>query len=336
MAISLLLAHLSTAMSSGSSGNMESYLAAHPVSTQTAVPLVLSNNTLPTSLVASVMSICPTNCSISGLNPNNWTVYHQSSRLAKCNQTMLLNFALFNSLDDPNNSVTIRSCTTGFDIDIDDAGNATDSTLCLPSGNLAQVQEPLQLAFNETGTPGSLDDFEAASQQLAGFLARQEPTCNDTIAFTYSNSVAFGIFAGSGVQGILASVLQQFIAQVMSSGISKSALVQLCAANNRSSKYSFGIIANAQNDIGFVQDAVAMWASGECITTYDSAESWQNVTLTVPSLLSLSNNTISNSTISNSTLEARNANNLWKRDDCSTIQVASGDSCKFSQKMYHC
>jgi chitinase len=241
---------------------------------------------------------------------------------------MLLDFALYNSLDNPLTSQTIRSCTASFATGAGNASNATNDTLCLPNGNLTQVQESLQLAFNETSTPGSVDDFEAASQQLAGFLAQQEPMCNDTIAFTYSNSVAVGIFAGSGVQGIPASVLQQFTAQVMSSGISESALVQLCAANNRSSKYSFGIIANAQNDIGFVQDAVATWASGKCITTYDSAEAWQNITLSIPGLLSQSN-----STYSNSTLASRSASRLGKRDDCSTIQVVSGDTCKYSEDL---
>jgi len=130
-------------------------------------------------------------------------------------------------------------------------------------------------------------------------------------------------------------VFQQFIAQVKSSGLSESALVQLCAANNRSSKYSFGIIANAENNISFVQDAVATWASGECITTYDSAEAWQNITLTIPSLLDQANSTFSNRTSSNSTLANRSANGLRRRDSCTTIQVVSGDTCKYSQNNCH-
>jgi len=334
VAIFLSLAYQSTAIANGSD-NMNSYLAAHPVSTQTAMPSVISNNTLPPSVVGLVSSPCPANCDESGLNnPSNWTVYHQSSRLSKCNQTMLLNFAVFNSLDDPKTHQTIRSCTASLASPAGNTGGGTngDEGSCLPNGSSTVIDVPAQLAINGTSNTGSVDDLEAASQQLAAFLAQREPTCNDTLAFTYSNSVAVGLFAGSGVQSMTVSLLEQLTAQVVSTGFSESILVQLCAANNRSSKYSFGIVVNSRNDINFVQDAVATWASGECITTYDRAETWQNIALAIPTLLDQTNNTLGNGTSSNSTLRTRSAKGLQKRDDCTTIQVVSGDTCKYDNR----
>ena len=207
------------------------------------------------------------------------------------------------------------------------------------NGNITQVQvqQSLQLAFNESDTSGSVDDFMAASQQLSGFLAQQEPTCNDTIAFVSSNSVAIGLFGGSGIQsqGIPQSVLEQFTAQVESNGISESVLVQYCAGN-RSSRYSLGIIANAKNDVGFVQNAVATWASGGCVTSYSSAESWQNITISMPSLLSSMNGTSINGTyLTSSNTTYQSPNTLSRRSDCTAIQVVSGDSCKSYCKSFY-
>ena len=338
VATSLLLAHPSTAVASVPD-SLSSYLAAHPISTQTATPLGLTNAALqsnlsseviPPSIVNSVTSRCPASCDDSSLNPNNWTVYHDVNRLSWCNQTMLLNFAIYNSLDDPNTHLTIRSCAASFDANASAVSNATSDTLCLSKGSQTQVQKSLQIAFNESDTSGSVDDFVAASQQMASFLAQQEPNCNDTIAFTYSGSAAIGIFAGSHIQsqGISTSVLQQFITQVESNGISESVLVQLCAGSNQtqSSRYSLGIIANANADVGFVQNAVATWASGGCVTTYDNANKWQNITLSV------SSPTQANSTSSNGTYAATQvARALSPRSTCSTVQVVSGDTCKYSQ-----
>jgi chitinase len=322
-----------TAINDGSD-KLNAYLAAHPVSTKTAVPTAISNNTLSPELVSLVLSQCPASCDQSGPNPGNWTLYPSLSRLSMCNETMLLDFTLFNSLrTDP----TVRACTATFTSGAGNAGNGTNDGSCLPSGQLTQAQESLQLAFNTTSTQASVQDFEAASQQLAAALAQRDSNCTDVTSFTYANSVAVGLFAGSGVRGVPASVLQQFITKIQSTGFSKSAVVQLCAKDGRSSKYSFGIAASADKDISFVQDAVATWASGNCINSYDSAESWQNITLSLPSLLS--NGTVGNSTLNNSTLHLRSLtsqslNNLHRRTLCTTIQVVSGDSCKYSENSH--
>jgi chitinase len=329
--ISFLLVAGSAATAS-SSGGLAAYFAAHPVSTQTAIPSVFANHTLPPSAVRSVLNPCPADCTESGSNPSNWTVYHHVDRLAKCNRTMSLDLAVYNPLDNPNSQQTIRSCTANFGNGVNSTVDNTDHSSCLPNGNLTRVQDFLQLAFNETNASGSIADLEAATRQLATFLSQQEPTCNDTISFTYSNSVAVGIFAGSGLQsqGVPALILEQFAAHIQSIGFSESALVQLCAKNNRSSKYSFGIVANAQKDLAFVQNVVATWASGECITSYDGAESWQNVTISIPASLSNGNTTFSNATYQNSA-------KLRKRSDCTTTQIVSGDTCKLTQnRLYVC
>lgn len=330
---SLLLLSPATALHvDGGSDNLSAYLAAHPVATKAAaaVPASISANAnaLAPELVNAVLSQCPSGCVEAGLSPRNWTLYPRLGRLAMCNQTMLLDFSLFTSL---RKAETVRACTANSTelLDAAIARNTTNDASCLSSGNVTQVQETLQLAFNQTRTPATVADFDAAVQQLTAALSqRNSSECTDTTAFAYSNSVALGLFAGSGVSHVPAAVLQQFLAKIKTSGFSGSAVVQLCAKDGRSSKYSFGIVASGEHDVYLVQDAVAAWASGECITTFDDAEDWLDITLSVPSLVGTSTaDSVTTTTAGNSTVRAT----LDKRALCSTIQVVLGDGCEYPQ-----
>jgi chitinase len=361
VAITLLLSHQATAIEGGSD-NLNSYLAAHPVPTKAAGPPLVSNDTIPPKLADLALSRCPIGCDESGSNSGNWTLYPRLGRLSICNETMLLDFPLYSSLREDE---TIRACTAGNNtsstegassasnstssrLRARDAGNSTSSTAgvgsagnstsngsCLPNGSLTQVQESLQLAFNETSIPATTEDFEAAATKLAAALSQRDSNCTDITSFSYANTVALGIFVGPGVQYIAASVLQEFITKINDTGFSNSVIAQLCAKDGRSSKYSFGIAVSGDRDVPLVQDAVATWASGECVTSYDNAEPWQAITLSVPSLLS--NGTSGNSTAGSSNgtagafpLKSRNSNMFHRRAPCSTIQVVSGDSCEYS------
>ena len=326
-----MLSHQATAIEGGSD-KLSSYLAVHPVPMKSVVPTAISGDTIAPKLVKLALSHCPAGCDESGSNPGNWTLYPRLGRLSMCNETMLLDFTLFSSL---RYDETVRACTASSRVVESSAGNTTNDGSCLPNGSLTQIQESLQLAFNETSIPAILEDFEVASKQLAAALSQRDPNCTDITSFSFSNSVALGLFAGSGVQGIPASVLQQFITEIKSTGFSNSVVAQLCVKDGRSSKYSFGIAASGDRDIPFVQDAVATWASGECITSYDNAEPWQAITMSVPSLLS--NDTAGNSTAgfrANTAgtfpLTPRNSNIFHRQAPCSTIQVVSGDSCEYS------
>ncbi|KAK4197626.1 family 18 putative glycoside hydrolase [Triangularia verruculosa] len=333
---SLLLSQATALQVNGGSDRLSSYLAAHPIATKSAAAAPrasISANTLDPKLVNLALSHCPAGCDESGSSPGNWTLYPRLGRLSMCNQTMLLDFSLFTSL---RKDETIRACTASSLVTLgaNTIGKITNDPSCLPSGGLTQVQESVQLAFNETDTPATLEDFDAAAHQLAAALSqRDDSNCNDTTSFAYSNSVALGLFAGSGVRGIPATVLQQLITKIKSTGFSSSAVVQLCAKDGRSSKYSFGIVTSGDRDVSLVQDAVATWASGKCITSFDSAQDWLDITLSVPRRVSSStvgNGTagVGNSTARTTPLTHRNASMLTRRAECRTIQVSSGDTCE--------
>jgi chitinase len=225
---------------------------------------------------------------------------------------------IFNSL---RKAGTVRACTansTGLGVvgiasdsrNLTLPGNTTTSApgSCVPKGSLIQVKQSLQLAFKESNIAATLTDLEDAAEQLTGVMAGRSSNCDEITAFTYSNLVTLGIFAGSRVKEIAKSVLPQFIAQIKSTWFSENIVVPLCAKDGGNSKYGFGIAVSGNRDVPFVHEAVATWASGQCITSYNRAELWHDVTLLAPSLLA--NSTSSNSTNSTGvhTLSSRRSN----------------------------
>ncbi|KAH8806180.1 hypothetical protein F5884DRAFT_627227, partial [Xylogone sp. PMI_703] len=59
----------------------------------------------------SQLQHCPDNCLALGTNPGNWTIIHDAQKLSYCNQTVLFDLSLHNTLDDPKTHTTIRACT---------------------------------------------------------------------------------------------------------------------------------------------------------------------------------------------------------------------------------
>lgn len=345
MALLLLLAFPLAATVSGSR-DLREYPRADSISVEASIPTPSGSvTTAPLSDFNAAREYCPATCDAVGLDSLQWDAYHDVGRLTTCNRTMLLDFALYNPLDDPDTHVTIRCCSAGVSAPAVAGTNASEASRTrinkrddsdLTRGNLTEVKVPFQIAFNESDVSASVNDFVDASQQISDYLSHQKSNDEQVISFAYSRSAAVGMFAGSGVQsqGVAESVLSDFISSIQSSGYSESALVQLCSNHNRSSRYSMGIITNAKADVGFVQEAVATWASGDCVTKYDKEETWKTFTLSMPTLLNSTHLPLTNGTLTNGTSilgsEAAThvARALAPRATCSTEQVKSGDTCK--------
>jgi len=273
----------------------------------------------------SVLKLCPARCSDAGNSPSNWTVYHDIDRLARCNETMLLDFAIYNPLEDPNTHTSIRCCSA----DANTNANGTPSRLrrdvpCIPAKNEVQVEASLQMAWLDSPNQGNAVEVVAAAQQMLSYLAQKDASCNSTELFASSGQAAIGLYSGSQLrdQGVAASVLQHFIDQVHSEGISDTLLVQLCGSDDRGADFALGIVANANASLAFVQSAVKTWSNGKCETRYDRAATWKNTTFWTPNPSKPNNNT-NNST----SVAAQAARALHVRGACSTVQVVPGDSC---------
>lgn len=92
-------------------------------------------------------------------------------------------------------------------------------------------------------------------------------------------------------------------------------------------RYSLGIMVNTKDDLGAIQRALQTWKNSSCIDLGTTVVDWQSVTYPVPSLLLDS----TNSSTANTTQTTQRRGILRRLsardDDCTTIQVHSGDSC---------
>ncbi|GES64787.1 class V chitinase Chi100 [Aspergillus terreus] len=174
----------------------------------------------------------------------------------------------------------------------------------------------LHRASSGPSSPEIVDDVVTALDNLRGFTL-SAITCDETIKFAYSQSVAVGVYSGSGLagQGTLAQALDLLITQIRNDGsIEKRVAVEMCSSSL--ARYSLGIMIDTTGDIGTVQRAVQNWNNGTCTSPTQSrgaAAAWGKLSYLAPM--------ISNGTVTDS------AKRSWRRAECQTIQVEGGDTC---------
>jgi len=261
---------------------------------------------------------CPARCINNGISPSNWTVYHHTSRLAWCNETMLLDFTIYNSLDDPNTHKSIRTCTTESNSDTFQ-GQLSPKTSCpFAVKNPVEVSAAVEMAWVDSSTSGNSDQAVAAAQQVQNFwTANTEASCHSAIVFGYSGQAVVGIYAGAEIknQPFTNTILQNFIDHIQSEGLSESLLVQLCQADNRGSDYAFGIVANTNSSLSSVQNIVRTWSDGDCVTAHNGAFTWKRGTILAPAIPingTLTPGTSGNSSTNSTSVAARHLNSYNK------------------------
>jgi hypothetical protein len=292
----------------------------------------------------SALDLCPVLCYLAGHNPTNWTIYHDVERMHWCNQTMLLDFAIHNPIDDPNTHVTLRSCSVGEhanaiqnpsplkqDIDMTFlvGSNGQDTEVSMQTASLGDFS--LENGKSVAATIGSILDY----------LAQRIVDQKSVALFASSRVATVGIYVGSKIraQGVAITVLKQLIDDTQHYGVSERYLVQLCGSNNGGSDFALGIAVDMNDNLDFVQMATSKWSEGDCLTAYQNQtmqiSSGNNITvwLPTPSTNSSHSATIKQSNSTSTTLsKKKRATNavdaINSRDgDCTTIQVASGDDC---------
>ncbi|KAH6688814.1 hypothetical protein BKA61DRAFT_565392 [Leptodontidium sp. MPI-SDFR-AT-0119] len=263
---------------------------------------------------------CPAACSDTGTDPINWTVYHDSNRLSVCNETMLVDFALYNALDDPETQVRIRACVADATTNTQSSSQSTTTATCISHKKMAQSEATLELGSLAGSGLGSAAQVLDATQTLAKHLNQLPQSCNSSVNFAYSGQSVVAVYAGAEIQsqGIAATVLQQFIEYVQTSPVSGNTFVQLCGTSDRGSDYAMGIIASTNASLDIAQSAVKTWHDGKCLTSVDATTPWTNITILAPTISTQSNIT------SQATPVARA---IRPRATCTTIQVVSGDGC---------
>lgn len=288
---------------------------------------------------------CPAGCSSSGADTRGWSLYGGLGRLNKAcnNETLLVNFALFNSIDDPETHTAISACTADLaqaSAPSPGQGNssaAASLAVCAGDGvrqNLTEVTSAVQTASSGASSSARLASVQDSLRQLQGYLrmasAAQSGGCNDTITYAYTRDASVGIYAGHGIasQGVLASVLESLSAKITSDGgVPETLVAQVCG--NSSARYSLGVMINSAGDLGAVQRGIQSWKNGSCVSDLGTPSTLQTVTYLATSLLDMSSSNTSSSANNTSWTNSTLQNSLLTgRAECTTVQVVGGDTCE--------
>jgi hypothetical protein len=225
--------------------NVQTAIASSKAPLSSASLLALASKPLA-SAFASVRKPCPRSCEDAGLNPANWTRYHDLARLAQCDEAMLLDFAVYTPLDGPKYHKVIQACSANYNTDnlgIPAPPDPAQSS-CTPAKNTVQVNASLQMAWIDASDhDGTAADVETAAQQLQNYLATDPGGCETTTVFASFGPAVVGIYSGSEfhAQEIEIYVLQQFVEQVRK-GISETLLVQYCATDHEEQISRWGLL----------------------------------------------------------------------------------------------
>ncbi|KFY07990.1 hypothetical protein V492_06644 [Pseudogymnoascus sp. VKM F-4246] len=280
---------------------------------------------------------CPVSCNEAGNGSSEeWFLFSDETKLASCNETMLLSMVVQTEADD-NAQTVIKACTANYGSGVKAAfvHDETKASLCTTSNQVLEeaavyMQQP-QAGGNDVQF--SADHLLSAGRQITNHLALQMPSCtNNAIEFAYFQSSVIGIFAGAEVHqhGVGSDVLKNLLKYVEDNAVSKTTVVQLCGVDGRGADYSIGIVASSAKNLPFVKNAVKTWADGGCVSQADMGEAWMPVTLRVPVTVEMkSKNGTSIAPASFGTTPAHHAarSRLSGRADCRTTKVAAGDGC---------
>ncbi len=283
---------------------------------------------------------CPISCrqADSGNSSAGWYLFSDSSSLAQCNETMLVDMAVHTGTeDDPTTlPMAIRACTADYDSlsTPEFVPNQDKASLCTTANRILE-DATVYIHHPEISNRSefSADHLLSAGHQIVNHLAIQKPSCNDSaMEFAISQSSAIGLFSGTEVHqwGVASDILKRLLEYAQAQSVLKTTVIQLCGIQGRGADYSLGIVATNSNNFPFIQQSVKTWAHGGCVTEAKAGETWMNVTLRVPQLVSNSSSITKNMTSSwnhttSGLLGVRSR--LRPRDDCRTITVQDNDGC---------
>jgi chitinase len=254
---------------------------------------------------------CPQTCSVLGNETSNWTVYTWADRLKACDETMLVNFNIHNSLDNPSKRVKISACVSDSNSTVAQR-NDLNSTLNTTNGT-TQTTADVEILAVGSGTSAKTTNIVDAAAQLQQAIV-SGPENAQTIRFAFSNGAVIGVYAGKNIDSATTNSLLQSLSDRVSSGKTADTTIMQVCGEGRNANNVLGVVADTTGSaLSSVQGVVAEWTNATCIELSSADVSSSTITLT-----------------STLTLKQRDASRVVlprASSTCSTVQVVSGDSC---------
>jgi hypothetical protein len=177
-----------------------------------------------------------TSCSLPSVTSRaEWFLFTDATKLALCNETLLLDMVVNSAINDDAARTVLRACSADYNSDVKVAFVAEEgkASLCTTANRVLEetsvfLHQPQAGADNEF----SVNHLLLAGRQIANHLALQEPSCtNNAMEFAYSQSSSIGLFAGAEVHqhGITKVVLEKLLKYAQDKAVSKTTVVQVSA-----------------------------------------------------------------------------------------------------------
>lgn len=276
--------------------------------------LLLLSGSAASGKFYSQLQPCPQTCATSGPSPSNWTTYHSFDRLERCNQTVLFDFNIFNSVEGPNTHTTIRACTAddtvsaGHRRQISSTCGSTNSTSVIVQ--LASWESSTSVTADSASVSQAVEALEALQSQLASASDCGDPT----ILFAYAEDVVVGLYVGGSINSVAATtaLVSQVTGKAQTADLGDGFAAQVCGTGFDGSQ-TMGLMVRTTTNYASVQSAVQSWANATCVTNYDSITT-SNITVSpFPTTVFTADHTVTQ----NAPLESRD-------DTCSYVLVVSG------------
>lgn len=280
---------------------------------------------------------CPGRCKDLGPDPLNWSLYHNLDQLNQCNEIIFHDFNVNDYVDDPDEAHHIYSCSSyGPDWSALPPSNA-NSPKSLRIASTPNVT--YETGWWADGTDLAAAELTTLTRQMRQYIAKGfAPTDRPALLFAKFGAGSIGVYIGKGLQneGVGAFALEQLDGALnFPDTISTDAsglVVQFCE-EGQNADHIFGVIVTSNRTFGAVQRAIKSWSVAECQSFHGSRNALGPLPIVTPLAANSTNVTGSAyPTLSHrgaKSLRARQAlyNTLASRGHCSTVQVASGDSC---------
>ncbi|KAH7317180.1 hypothetical protein B0I35DRAFT_504621 [Stachybotrys elegans] len=259
--------------------------------------------------------LCPRSC-LEYPSQADWNNFYSVDELQGCGEPMLLTFATFSPIDDPDIQVKIRGCTVGYAVTpIEDlttlpvchdskAANATAQWI---------TGEPVQLTGNASGNNTAAENIFAALRGIQAFLGLSV-NCDENIVYGYSQGVLVGLYAGLDIENRnLAFGFVETVAARLDAPDRRS-IVQVCG-NERNSNQHLGVAVDPSGDFAWTQQALRSWSEARCVTDVGSETQEGMLAVEIP--------TVQREPTSLGKLKTRS---LLRSPHCNGVSAAYGDT----------
>jgi chitinase len=217
------------------------------------------------------LSSCPVSCQNV---TSGWTHYHDIQDLQACQQPIIFDFNIYNTVDDSASRVVFRACSSSssaikqvsqkrqqlsFDTDPKDVADS------FVTQSESRHLDYLRWAVDTTAHPSG--NFSSITNALLDYLELedQHPTGEPTILFARSGSAIIGAYAGAQIaKSSFRDIIQEFGQKFEREA--NDIAIQSCQENSTSTKL-IGLFATTTGDLTKVQEAVRGWNEAKCITS---------------------------------------------------------------------